>query len=166
MPKAKGRSKNSLNLNLKMGTNDICCIVVVVVLILAGLYFFMRHHNMLGMTENFESAPMELNRLTEAPNPDNVNVYIIFFYADWCPHCVSSKPEWKKVQDMDGANVNGKKVNVRACNCEGSNVEKEAARDNNVEGYPTIKLVKNNEVVDYNGERNAEAIKNFVNNNA
>jgi thiol-disulfide isomerase/thioredoxin len=160
MPKSRGRANNA-----KMSNNDMCCIAVVVVLILIGLYFFLRHHNMLGLSENFESSPMELKRLDKKPNPDNANVFIIFFYADWCPHCVRAKPEWAKLQSMDGQNVNGKKVNVRACNSEGSNLEKETAQDNNVEGYPTIKLVKNNEVVDYNGERNAEAIKNFIANN-
>ena len=161
MPKSKGRITN----NLKMGTNDICCIVVVVVLLLVGLYFFLRKNNMLGLRENFDSQPMELNRLESKPNPTDTNVYVIFFYADWCPHCVSAKPEWARVQEMDGQNVNGKTVNVRACNCEGSNVERETARDNNVEGYPTIKLLKNNEVIDYNGERNANAIRTFINSN-
>ena len=63
---------------------------------------------------------------------------------------------------MDGQNVNGKTVNIETCNCEGSETEKEVARDNNVEGYPTIKLIKNNEVIDYNGERNSTAIKNLL----
>lgn len=162
MPKSKGGSRN----NLKMRSNEICCIVVVVILLLVGLYFFLKKNNMLGLKENFDSQPMELNRLNSKPNPDNNNVFVIFFYADWCPHCVRAKPEWNKVQEMDGQNVNGKKVNVRACNSEGSNVEKEVASDNNIEGYPTIKLIKNNEVVDYNGERTADAIKNFINNNS
>ena len=81
MPKSKG-SKN----NLKIGTNDMCCIVVVVGILLVGLYFLLKKNNMLGLKENFESKPMELNRLESKPNPSNSNIYVIFFYADWCPH--------------------------------------------------------------------------------
>ena len=44
----------------------------------------------------------------------------------------------------------------------GSNVEKEVANDVGVEGYPTIKVIKNNNVVDYNGPRDENSIKNFV----
>ena len=59
--------------------------------------------------------------------------------------------------------LNNVKVNVRANNCEDSEVEQELAREKNVEGYPTIKLVKNNEVVDYNGPRTKEGLMEFIN---
>ena len=35
------------------------------------------------------------------PNPDPNTIYVVLFYVDWCPHCVSTKPEWNKVQKLD-----------------------------------------------------------------
>jgi len=155
-------SKNNLKMsnNLKMPNNRsiVCCCVVV--LILVGLYFLVQKKNML---EGFESQPMELNNLTEKPNPKADDVVIVLFYVDWCPHCVSSKPEWANVvAKHNNTKVNGKNVKVQACNCEGSEAEKETASDNSIQGYPTIKAIKNNEVVEYSGARNAASIETFI----
>ena len=92
---------------------------------------------------------------------------IVLFYVDWCPHCVSTKPEWETlVNNMNNKNVNGTNVKVQACNAEGSAVEKEFANENNVQGYPTIKLIKENDVVEYNGARNVNALEEFIKENA
>ena len=148
--------------------NMLCC-VIIIILILVGVFFFLKKNNLLGwagIKEGFESQPMELNNIKEKPNPDDNTVFVIFFYVDWCPHCVSSKPEWSKlVNEMNNKNVNGKNIKVVANNCEGTPIEKEYAQESNVEGYPSIKIVKKNNVEDYNGARDAESLKNHINNN-
>ena len=71
--------------------------------------------------------------------------------------------EWAKLsRKKNGTQVNGKNVTVSSCNCEGSDVEQETARDNNVNGYPTIKCIKNGESVAYEGERTFEALSSWV----
>ena len=136
---------------------------VVVILILVGLYFLVTNNN--NLLEGFtDSQPMNLNNLTSAPNPGSNDVVIVLFYVEWCPHCVSAKPEFSKlVEAKHGENVNGKNVSVHGCNCEGSEVESQAARDNNVQGYPTIKAIKNGETVEYSGARTFEALSSWVN---
>ena len=154
----KGSRKSVKMSNDKM---MICCVVVV--LILVGLYFLVTQNNLL---EGFESQPAELNNLTEKPNPSSNEVVVVFFYADWCPHCVSTKPEWANVvQEMNNTTVNNKNVKVNSCNCEGSEVEKATANDNNIQGYPTIKCIKNGETVDYNGARDSASICAWVREN-
>jgi|TARA_B110000285_G_scaffold230527_1_gene297317 thiol-disulfide isomerase/thioredoxin len=153
--KMKG-SRNSL----KMSNDKMMCCCVVVVLILVGLYFLAIKNNLL---EGFESEPMELNNLTDKPNPGQNEVLFVFFYADWCPHCVSAKPEWSKlVKKHHNTTQNGKNVKVHACNCEEEGVQKESATDNQVEGYPTIKCIKNNETVDYSGPREFESLEAWI----
>jgi len=149
------RSSSSCDQNVIM----VCLLVVV--LIVVALYYIVNANN---NQENFESHPMSLKHVTEKPNPGPNEVYLILFYVEWCPHCVSAKPEIAKLtKEIDGKEVNNVTVNVRANNCEDSEVEQAFARDNNVEGYPTIKLVKNNEVVDYNGPRTKEGLMKFIN---
>ena len=147
----------------------VVVLVVVVVLILIGVYFLLRKNgklnNLLGVNEGFEDGG-NLNNLNEKPNPDANQVILVLFYVDWCPHCVSTKPEFAKVvKQMNNQNVNGKNVKVHSCNCEGSQVEQEVAKENNIQGYPTIKLIKNSEVLDYNGARNSEEIMEFLKSN-
>jgi thiol-disulfide isomerase/thioredoxin len=148
--------------NMKNNSQTTVVVVVVVVLILVGLYYLLSKNNMLGKIDGFTDGA-SLNNIVEKPNPGSNDVIVVLFYADWCPHCVSTKPEWAKLTNkLDGKNVNGKNVQVKAVNCEGSEVEKEVANDVGVSGYPTIKVMKNNENVEYNGPRNAAAIEEFV----
>jgi thiol-disulfide isomerase/thioredoxin len=136
-------------------------VVVVVVLIIIGLVCLARKNNWLNNNkEGFTSS--ELNNLTEKPNPGPNEVVFVFFFVEWCPHCKSVKDEWKKLVKLNNTEINGKKVKVEACNCEASEAEKEAAQDNNVEGYPTIKLISNSAKVDYNGARDADSMEKFI----
>jgi thiol-disulfide isomerase/thioredoxin len=164
MPK-KSTGRGSLRTSKKTDNNTLIVCVLVVVLIAIAIFYLVRNNRI--VKEGFESEPMELNNLTEKPNPKGADVVIVLFYVDWCPHCVSTKPEWNKlVNKMNNQKVNGNNVNVVACNAEGSTAEKEFANENNIEGYPTIKLVKENDVVDYNGARNVEALEEFIKENA
>lgn len=160
--------KGSKN-NVKMSNNQMVVCGLVVVLILVGLYFLLQGNNVLGnnVQEGFSSTnskPMELNNLTEAPNPDDNTVVIVLFYVEWCPHCVSTKPVWEEaVKKHNNTTINGKNVKVQACNCEGSEVEQSVARDNNIQGYPTIKAITQNGVEEHNGSRSLEDIETFIN---
>ena len=141
----------------KLGKNQCgVMMAVVVILILVGVYFIVQKNR---AKEGFENA---INNMNEKPNPKEDEVMLVLFYVDWCPHCKSVKPEWEKLMKLNNTKVNGKNIKIQAANAEGSEVEKEAARDNNVEGYPTIKLISQSEVVDYNGARNAEEMGKFV----
>ena len=159
------RKNNSLK-KLKLNQTTIV-VVVIVVLILVGVYCLGQKNGWMGNNREGSNLTAELDRINNKLNPGENDVMIVLFYVDWCPHCVSTKPEWAKLQNkMNNKKVNGKNVQVKAVNCEGSKVEEEAAKDNNINGFPTIKLLKNNETVDYNGERNAEAMADFVNQDA
>nr|QDY52272.1 thioredoxin [Mimiviridae sp. ChoanoV1] len=161
MPSRSRNVSNKRSLSLSCDQNTIMVCLLVIVLIGVAVYYIVKAND---NQENFESQPMSLKHVTEKPNPGQNEVYLILFYVEWCPHCVSAKPEIAKLtEELDGKKVNNVKVNVRANNCEDSEVEQELARENNVEGYPTIKLVKNNEVVDYNGPRTKEGLMEFLN---
>ena len=157
--------KGSRN-SVKLSNDKMMVCGVVVVLILVGLYFLCEKNNLLGLgkVENFESTPMELNNIQSRVNPKGNEIVFMLFYVDWCPHCVSVKPEWSKlVKAHDNTNVKGKNVKVHSCNCQGSDVEQETAKDNNVEGYPTIKCIKNNETHEYSGAREFGELSKWVN---
>ena len=92
--KSGSARRNSLkSLSLKgMDTNSVLICVLVVALIAVGLYYLIKANR---NVEHFESQPAELNNLTEKPNPKGNDLVIVLFYVDWCPHCVSTKPEWE-----------------------------------------------------------------------
>lgn len=80
---------------------------------------------------------------------------IILFYAPWCHWCNVIKPEWIKLADT----INASEVDVAAVDCDKN---PSIASDLNIEGFPTITLVRGGKVITYNGERTALSIKKFI----
>lgn len=87
------------------------------------------------------------------------SVELLFFYTDWCPHCKTAKPIWKDLKDTTPA-INNVKINYVGVNCE---TETELAEKYNVEGYPTIKLIKDNQVIEYDAKPDKETLLVFLN---
>lgn len=77
-------------------------------------------------------------------NLRNKEAQLMFFYADWCPHCQNAKPiiEEKKKKYADTL-VNKYKVVFVEVNCSDDadpNVQA-AIQQYNIQGFPTIKMV-------------------------
>ena len=78
-----------------------------------------------------------------------------FFYADWCPHCKSTKPVWEQLKERYSGSVTLKKVD-----CTSSTKEAEKF---DVEGFPTFILTKNGKNTEYEGERTVDGFMDFLN---
>ena len=90
---------------------------------------------------------------------------LILFYVDWCPHCKTAKPEWEKVKaEYSSKPVNGYKLIFTEIDCtkESPDLEKLIAQYK-IEGYPTIKLIKDGEVIEFNAKPTSETLTQFIN---
>jgi thiol-disulfide isomerase/thioredoxin len=90
---------------------------------------------------------------------------IMLFYVDWCPHCKTAKPEWEQVKnEYDGRTINGYTVIFTEINCteESVNVEK-LMNTYKIEGYPTIKLLKDGTVIEYDAKPTKDTLIQFLN---
>jgi thiol-disulfide isomerase/thioredoxin len=67
------------------------------------------------------------------------------FGVDWCPHCVSAKPEFEKLKETIGDRVNVVYVNPEK--------QKSEAAGFQIDGYPTFHLVKDGQKQKYSGGR-------------
>jgi len=85
---------------------------------------------------------------------------LYFFYTTWCPHCKTAKPIWDKFeQQMKGKKVNGQEVTFVKVDCD---KEKALADRYEVKGYPTIKLVSGNQVVEYDAKPEISSLEQFL----
>jgi len=86
---------------------------------------------------------------------------LYFFYTEWCPHCKTAKPIWKELQvDIGTDKINGKKIHFIAVDCD---KDPSTAEKYKVEGYPTIKLVVGNQVIEYDAKPDFDTLKQFLN---
>jgi len=113
-------------------------------------------------------TPQKKDKLyTEIHQPTgsrDVNIYL--FFADWCPHCTKAKPEWEKFEaDNNGKTINDWRINCIQVDCSDSS-EPEAANMINKFGittYPTIKMMRDNEVYEFDAKITAKNLEEFVN---
>lgn len=88
---------------------------------------------------------------------------MVLFYAPWCGHCKTMKPEYEQLRKKYMKNPN---KNVVMINCDD---HKEFASKAGVQGFPTLRLYNNpkaNKYVDYEGPRTADAIETYLSENS
>ena len=101
------------------------------------------------------------------PNKEYVNkeqsdtADLYFFYTNWCPHCKTAKPVWQKFKEHieSKGHSSGVKVNFIEVDCE---KDRDTADKFNVSGYPTIKLLFNNKVIEYDAKPDQENLQQFL----
>jgi thiol-disulfide isomerase/thioredoxin len=85
---------------------------------------------------------------------------VFFFYTTWCPYCKKARAEWDKFKTQwAGRELNGYKIRFSEIDCE-TNVA--MANKYNVVGYPTIKLVKNDKVFEFDAKPESESLNQFL----
>lgn len=105
------------------------------------------------------------NRENIPKDKSNKTATLMLFYVDWCPHCKTAKPEWESLKaEYDGKTINGYTVNFTEYNCTNESAEITQLMDKyNIEGYPTIKLIKDNQVIEYDAKPTKSTMEQFLN---
>ena len=97
---------------------------------------------------------------------------IHLFYVEWCPHSTNARKEWDKVKNQfDGKSVNGTVLEFIEINGEDNDGQVMNSFENQhgltgdkkIEGYPTIILVKGDQVVEFDAKPNETSLTEFIN---
>jgi thiol-disulfide isomerase/thioredoxin len=79
---------------------------------------------------------------------------LYLFKADWCGHCKHFKPTWEKLQKE-------MKDQVEFITYDADTHKKEI-QQYAIQGFPTLVLKTDNKAIEYNGERDIESLKEFI----
>jgi thiol-disulfide isomerase/thioredoxin len=133
-------------------------IIVFFIMLFLGYYFYKKY---VDSKTNFHA-----NR-ENIPNDENSNktATLMLFYVDWCPHCKTAKPEWENLKsEYDGQMINGYTVTFEEYNCTNETSDISEMLDKySIEGFPTIKLIKDNQIIEYDAKPTKTTMEQFLN---
>jgi hypothetical protein len=94
---------------------------------------------------------------------DNKKNVFVLVYMIGCQPCKNTLPEWNKLKGCKEMEHLKNNDNVVVANVEQSMCEKMHHKDlENINSFPTIKHIQNNDVHDYNDERNTTAFSKWI----
>jgi thiol-disulfide isomerase/thioredoxin len=100
-------------------------------------------------------------RLSGFQNPGPAMNTFTMYYADWCPHCKSAKPEMEELVAKSPMTIGSTKCNIRMIQPEENPDE---AKGKPIKGFPTFLLeTTDGEVVEYKGKRETSGYLAFLN---
>ena len=139
----------------------------------------------------YQTSFVKVDKNKKAANIANANnikpiTSVYFFHVDWCPHCVKAIPEWNAfVEIYNGKEINGHLVQCYDIDCTDDNGDAtvqfdpkdgtptrmeptpikiaQLVKKYKVDSYPTIKLTKDDVVVDFDAKVTKENLIQFVN---
>jgi thiol-disulfide isomerase/thioredoxin len=138
----------------KMDKTTLAAIIGVVLLVVGALVYY------------FYIMP------TSKPNYSAVEGFskdksaeLLFFYADWCPHCKTAKPDWAEiVSKYENTTINGYKVAFTEINCTTETEEiGQMMNKYKIEGFPTLKLLKDGQIIEYDAKPTKDTLDEFLN---
>jgi len=93
---------------------------------------------------------------------------LYFFYAKWCPYSKKAKPIWANLKkQFDNKSINNTKlrfidIDEEKDEKEMENFETKFLNGKKIDGFPSIYMIKNDQVIEYEAKPNLEILKNFI----
>jgi thiol-disulfide isomerase/thioredoxin len=145
-------------INLFYNKNFLIILGLVVVFIVLAIYIY-REYVIPRMNPDYVANKEYVSREKQDSGSTEVaDLYL--FYTTWCPHCKTTKPIWEKLKEQVGDGVNGVKINFIEVDCD---KDTDTASKFKVEGYPTIKMVRENQVIEYDAKPSLDTLTQFLN---
>jgi thiol-disulfide isomerase/thioredoxin len=144
-----------------MSTTTMVIIVsITVFIVVAAFYYF--YYIAPKMKASYKPNS---ERVLEGSMSSNNTAELLFFYADWCPHCKTAKPIWNELkEEYQNKTINGYQIIFTEIDCSTETAEVDKMMNKyKVEGYPTIKLLKDGQVIEYDAKPTKDTLIQFLN---
>jgi thiol-disulfide isomerase/thioredoxin len=129
---------------------------IVILAIVGGLLYYFFVYSKKSTTSTSSSS---------SSSGSSKQAELMLFYVDWCPHCKTAKPVWDELKnEYQNKTINGYNVLFTEINCttETAEIEKMISKYN-IEGYPTIKLLKDGQIIEYDAKPTKDTLVQFLN---
>ena len=144
-----------------LSSNTIMIIIFLIVFSIISLYYYFYYvYPKIKPTYQPNKEVM-----SQGTNGTSNTAELLLFYVDWCPHCKTAKPIWNELKsEYENKTINGYKIIFTEINCTTETAEVEQMVNKyNIEGYPTIKLLKDGQVIEYDAKPSKTTLEQFLN---
>jgi len=142
----------------------IIILVIAVIFIIAAYYVFVTYVKPkmdAGYVANKEFIEGDDNNKTGSKGGEIKVADVYMFKVDWCPHCKKAMPIWEDVsKEYQGNIINGYQLNFILIDGEEN---PDMADKYNIKGFPTIKLLKDSQIIEYDAKPDHSTIVEFLN---
>ncbi len=150
--------------NIQSGAYDLLTssrfwmiLIVAIFFLIVAIYLYNKY--VTPMVDNKYVANNEFQQKSDDSDVQNVELYI--FTVNWCPHSKKAIPIWEQLK-AEYSNKTFNNYNIDFIQVDGE--ENPSLADKyKVEGYPTIKMVKGNQIIEYDAKPSLEHLKEFLN---
>lgn len=135
-------------------------IMVAIVILIVAIVFVYKKYLVPKMNPTYAPNKEFIEKSDEASDAE-----LLIFTVDWCPYCKKAMPIWKKFkEEYDGKTINGYNLNFRTINCTDENDAevKDMLNKYSVDGYPTIKLLKDGDAITYDAKPEFNTLQQFL----
>lgn len=135
-------------------------IMVAIVILIVAIVFVYKKYLVPKMNPTYAPNKEFIEKSDEASDAE-----LLIFTVDWCPYCKKAMPVWKKFkEEYDGKTINGYNLNFRTINCTDENDAevKDMLNKYSVDGYPTIKLLKDGDAITYDAKPEFNTLQQFL----
>ena len=127
------------------------CLVIFVIISVVFYFKYIKPYLERKYVDNREFLPKQDDEKTST---------LYFFYTNWCPLSKKAMVEWNAFQEETGGSLNGIKIDYKDINCD---EDTETADLFKITGYPTIKLVYNDKIYEYDAKPDRAVLNKFLN---
>jgi thiol-disulfide isomerase/thioredoxin len=150
--------------NIQSGAYDLLTssrfwmiLIVAIFFLIVAIYLYNKY--VTPMVDNKFIPNNEFQQKSDDSDAQNVDLYI--FTVNWCPHSKKAIPIWEQLK-AEYSNKTFNNYNINFIQVDGE--ENPSLADKyKVEGYPTIKMVKGNQIIEYDAKPSLEHLKEFLN---
>jgi thiol-disulfide isomerase/thioredoxin len=141
----------------KPSFNTILILTGIIIFIVLAIYYYFK---VVAKNKTIYNANNEGGSGTATKQAE-----MMLFYADWCPHCKTAKPIWAEIEKQyQNKTINGYNVIFTEINCSTETEEVERLMNKyNIEGFPTIKLLKDGQVIEFDAKPTKDTLNQFLN---
>jgi len=140
-------------------------LILFLVLLFLAISFYV-YNTYIAPKINPEFIPNE--EFSENTTTKQKNAYLYLFYVKWCPYSKNALGPWDKIHEkyndtnINNYNIQMKKINGDTEEEEMKRFEAKFMKNKSIDGYPSLFLVKDDQVIEYDTEITYENLSEFI----